>query len=57
MFIDKVTDKDFDNSSFLATYARRIQMKQMETPFLTTKSFVKMIQLYKAPCRRRTSHE
>ena len=37
------------NSFFLATDARRIQMKQMETPFLTRKSFVKMIQLYKAP--------
>lgn len=57
VFIDKVADKDFDNSSFLASDARRIQMKQMETPFLTIKSFVKIIQLYKAPCRRRTSHE
>lgn len=57
MFIDKIADKDFDNSSFLATDARRIQMKQIEMPFLNRKSFVKMIQLYKAPCRRRTSHE
>lgn len=49
VFIGKVADKDFGNSFFLATDARRIQMKQMETPFLTRKSFVKMIQLYKAP--------
>lgn len=41
MFVDKVADKDFDNSSFLATDARRIQMKQMEMPFLTRTSFVK----------------